>query len=191
TSSRDASTIDSEVACRSGASMIKRWAVAQPRRVRGASRPRAARIRPAPPRGAAASAAARAHAGSRRHRSPRCAPAAPAARSPPRGGAPRAGRPRPAASRRPGTPSDPPLVAADARARRVRSHQGRPLDRPPGSRSRAKLRRVRHAILGAGGVGLLVGGALARAGADVLLLLRPETLEAFDGTIRVESAVLG
>ena len=36
--------------------------------------------------------------------------------------------------------------------------------------------RVRHAILGAGGVGGLVGGALARVGADVLLLLQPETL---------------
>jgi 2-dehydropantoate 2-reductase len=50
---------------------------------------------------------------------------------------------------------------------------------------------MRHAVLGAGGIGLLVGGALARAGRDVLLLLRPETLEAFGGTIEVESAVLG
>jgi 2-dehydropantoate 2-reductase len=48
-----------------------------------------------------------------------------------------------------------------------------------------------HAVLGAGGVGLLVGGALARAGRDVVLLLRPQTLAAFDGTIRVDSVVLG
>jgi 2-dehydropantoate 2-reductase len=52
-------------------------------------------------------------------------------------------------------------------------------------------RPLRHAVLGAGGVGLLVAGALARAGRDVLLLLRPETLAGFDGTIAVESVVLG
>ena len=52
-------------------------------------------------------------------------------------------------------------------------------------------RPLRHAVLGAGGVGLLVAGVLARAGRDVLLLLRPETLAGFDGTIAVESAVLG
>jgi 2-dehydropantoate 2-reductase len=50
---------------------------------------------------------------------------------------------------------------------------------------------VRHAILGAGGVGGLVGGALARIGADVLLLLRPETLARHPGRLRVESVVLG
>jgi 2-dehydropantoate 2-reductase len=50
---------------------------------------------------------------------------------------------------------------------------------------------VRHAILGAGGVGGLVGGALARAGGDVLLLLRPETLERHPRRLRVESVVLG
>jgi 2-dehydropantoate 2-reductase len=50
---------------------------------------------------------------------------------------------------------------------------------------------VRHAILGAGGVGGLVGGALARAGGDVLLLLRPETLARHPGRLRVESVVLG
>jgi 2-dehydropantoate 2-reductase len=52
-------------------------------------------------------------------------------------------------------------------------------------------RPLRHAVLGAGGVGLLVAGVLARAGRDVLLLLRPETLAGFDGTIAVESVVLG
>jgi 2-dehydropantoate 2-reductase len=50
---------------------------------------------------------------------------------------------------------------------------------------------VRHAILGAGGVGGLVGGALARAGADVLLLLREETLVRHPRRLRVESVILG
>src|SRR2546430_1096914 len=50
---------------------------------------------------------------------------------------------------------------------------------------------MRHAILGAGGVGLLVGGGLAQAGQPVLLILRPETLERYPGGIRVESVVLG
>jgi 2-dehydropantoate 2-reductase len=50
---------------------------------------------------------------------------------------------------------------------------------------------VRYAILGAGGVGGLVGGALARTGADVLLLLRPETLGRHPARLRVESVVLG
>jgi 2-dehydropantoate 2-reductase len=50
---------------------------------------------------------------------------------------------------------------------------------------------VRHAILGAGGVGGLVGGALARAGRDVVLLLRPETLARHPARLRVESVVLG
>ncbi|HXM55641.1 MAG TPA: 2-dehydropantoate 2-reductase [Candidatus Dormibacteraeota bacterium] len=50
---------------------------------------------------------------------------------------------------------------------------------------------MRHAILGAGGVGLLIGGALAQAGQPVLLILRPETLEEYPGGIHVESVVLG
>ena len=50
---------------------------------------------------------------------------------------------------------------------------------------------MRHAVLGAGGVGGLVGGALARAGRDVVLLMRPETLERYGGRLSVESAVLG
>jgi 2-dehydropantoate 2-reductase len=49
----------------------------------------------------------------------------------------------------------------------------------------------RHAILGAGGVGGLVGGALARAGADVVLLLRPERLARHPARLRVESVALG
>jgi 2-dehydropantoate 2-reductase len=50
---------------------------------------------------------------------------------------------------------------------------------------------VRHAILGGGGVGGLLAGALARSGADATLLLRPETLERYPGRLTVESAVLG
>jgi 2-dehydropantoate 2-reductase len=50
---------------------------------------------------------------------------------------------------------------------------------------------MRHAILGAGGIGGLLAGALARSGADVLLLLRPETHARFPGRLAVESAVLG
>ncbi len=49
----------------------------------------------------------------------------------------------------------------------------------------------RHAVLGAGGVGLLVGGSLARAGRDVLRLVREESLADHPGEVRVESAVLG
>jgi 2-dehydropantoate 2-reductase len=50
---------------------------------------------------------------------------------------------------------------------------------------------VRHAILGAGGIGGFVGGALARSGREVLLLLRPETLARYPAQLRVESAHLG
>jgi 2-dehydropantoate 2-reductase len=50
---------------------------------------------------------------------------------------------------------------------------------------------MRHAILGAGGIGGLVGAALARTGGDVVLLMRPESLARYDGRLAVESAVLG
>jgi 2-dehydropantoate 2-reductase len=50
---------------------------------------------------------------------------------------------------------------------------------------------VRHAILGAGGVGGFVGGALARSGAEVVLLLRPETLARHPPRLRIESVLLG
>ena len=50
---------------------------------------------------------------------------------------------------------------------------------------------MRHAILGAGGVGLLVGGALARAGKPVLLILRAPALEEYPSGVHVESTVLG
>jgi len=45
--------------------------------------------------------------------------------------------------------------------------------------------------LGAGGIGGLLGAALARAGADVVLLVRPETLARQPNRIEVDSAVLG
>jgi 2-dehydropantoate 2-reductase len=50
---------------------------------------------------------------------------------------------------------------------------------------------MRHAVLGAGGVGAFLGAALARAGRDVLLLMREESLARYGGVVRVESAVLG
>jgi 2-dehydropantoate 2-reductase len=50
---------------------------------------------------------------------------------------------------------------------------------------------MRHAVLGAGGIGGLVAGALARSGAEVVLLLRPETLQGLEGRLKVESVVLG
>jgi 2-dehydropantoate 2-reductase len=50
---------------------------------------------------------------------------------------------------------------------------------------------VRHAILGAGGIGGLLAAALARAGGDVILLLRTDSLERYDGRLAVESVALG
>ena len=50
---------------------------------------------------------------------------------------------------------------------------------------------MRHAVLGAGGIGGLLAGALARSDAEVVLLLRPESLAAYSGRLRVESVVLG
>lgn len=50
---------------------------------------------------------------------------------------------------------------------------------------------MRHAVIGVGGIGGLISGVLARAGEDVLLLLRESTLEAYDGRITVASASFG
>lgn len=50
---------------------------------------------------------------------------------------------------------------------------------------------TRHAVLGAGGVGAFLGAALARAGREVLLLMREESLAAYDGVVHVDSALLG
>jgi 2-dehydropantoate 2-reductase len=53
------------------------------------------------------------------------------------------------------------------------------------------MQHHRHAILGAGGIGGLIGAALARSGADVVLLMRPATIGRYDGRLIVESPVLG
>ena len=50
---------------------------------------------------------------------------------------------------------------------------------------------LRHAILGPGGVGALIGAALARAGREVVLLMRPESLRSYPSRVQVESEVLG
>jgi 2-dehydropantoate 2-reductase len=50
---------------------------------------------------------------------------------------------------------------------------------------------MRHAVLGGGGIGGLLAAALARAGDDVVLLLRPESASKHGGRLRVESVVLG
>ncbi|HEY6581720.1 MAG TPA: 2-dehydropantoate 2-reductase [Rubrobacter sp.] len=50
---------------------------------------------------------------------------------------------------------------------------------------------MRHAVLGAGGVGGLVGGALARAGHPVTLLVRPGRRDHYPERLAVESETLG
>lgn len=50
---------------------------------------------------------------------------------------------------------------------------------------------MRHAVLGGGGIGGLLAGALARSGSTVVLVLRSETLASYPGRLRVESVVLG
>src|SRR5919205_4423141 len=50
---------------------------------------------------------------------------------------------------------------------------------------------MRHAILGAGGVGGFVGGALAKAGHPVTLLVRPSRRRYYPDRLRVESEMLG
>jgi 2-dehydropantoate 2-reductase len=47
---------------------------------------------------------------------------------------------------------------------------------------------LRHAILGAGGVGGLIGACLARSGDSVTLVLRPESLAQYPAQLHVESA---
>jgi 2-dehydropantoate 2-reductase len=46
---------------------------------------------------------------------------------------------------------------------------------------------MRHAILGAGGVGGLIGVALAKSGESVTLILRPETLKNYPAELSLES----
>jgi 2-dehydropantoate 2-reductase len=50
---------------------------------------------------------------------------------------------------------------------------------------------MRHAVLGAGGVGGFVGGALAKAGHPVTLLVRPGRRDHYPGRLSVESERLG
>jgi 2-dehydropantoate 2-reductase len=47
---------------------------------------------------------------------------------------------------------------------------------------------MRHAILGAGGVGGLIGACLAHAGDSVTLVVRPETVEKYPKRLQLESA---
>lgn len=46
---------------------------------------------------------------------------------------------------------------------------------------------MKHAIIGAGGVGGLVGAALAHGGEDVCMVVRPGTLRKYGGNLHVES----
>jgi 2-dehydropantoate 2-reductase len=50
---------------------------------------------------------------------------------------------------------------------------------------------LRHGVLGAGGVGGFLGASFARAGRDVVIVLRPESLERYDGRVQVESVLVG
>jgi 2-dehydropantoate 2-reductase len=50
---------------------------------------------------------------------------------------------------------------------------------------------MRHAVLGAGGVGGLVGGALAKVGHPVTLLVRPGRQNHYPDQLTIESATLG
>jgi len=50
---------------------------------------------------------------------------------------------------------------------------------------------MRHAVLGAGGVGGLLAAALSRSGVDVVVLMRESTLSRYPGRFVVESKVLG
>jgi ketopantoate reductase len=50
---------------------------------------------------------------------------------------------------------------------------------------------MRHAVLGAGGIGGLVGGALAKAGLPVTLLVRPGRQDHYPERLTIESETLG
>jgi 2-dehydropantoate 2-reductase len=47
---------------------------------------------------------------------------------------------------------------------------------------------MKHAILGAGGVGGLIGACLAKSGASVTMVLRPESLASYPTQLQLESA---
>src|SRR5207244_6137481 len=75
-----------------------------------------------------------------------------------------------------------------------RSGAGAPRVRAPRRRAgrlRGQAGLMRHAVLGVGGVGGLIGAALARGGAEVVLLMRPEALARYGGRLRVAIVVLG
>ena len=46
---------------------------------------------------------------------------------------------------------------------------------------------MEHGILGAGGIGGLLGAVLARGGASVTLILRPESLKRHPGELSLET----
>lgn len=48
--------------------------------------------------------------------------------------------------------------------------------------------QLRHAILGVGGIGGLIAASLARTGANVTLVVRPQALASYPKTLRLESA---
>src|SRR5215217_2869737 len=50
---------------------------------------------------------------------------------------------------------------------------------------------MQHGVLGAGGVGGLIGGALAKAGHEVMLLVRPGRRDHYSERLAVESETLG
>src|SRR5215212_3480272 len=50
---------------------------------------------------------------------------------------------------------------------------------------------MRHAVLGAGGIGGLVGGVLAKAGHPVTLLVRPGRRDHYPGQLSLKSEMLG
>jgi 2-dehydropantoate 2-reductase len=52
----------------------------------------------------------------------------------------------------------------------------------------APFNEVRHAILGAGGVGGLIGACVARSGAAVTMVVRPESLSQYPEQLHLESA---
>jgi 2-dehydropantoate 2-reductase len=47
---------------------------------------------------------------------------------------------------------------------------------------------LKHAILGAGGIGGLIGACLARSGESVTMVVRPEALAGYPDQLRLESA---
>src|ERR1700690_61829 len=57
----------------------------------------------------------------------------------------------------------------------------------PAISSSAMLQSMRHAILGAGGVGGLIGAVLAKSGQSVTMVVRPESLAHYPAQLQLES----